>query len=199
MDKQKGSAVQISPYIDLFLRANETKNILRKGWVREKINKPESVAEHLFSLSFITMQLAPLIAERLDYPLNISKLIKMAILHDFGEIETGDIVVARGSKIDLMKREEKEKKERQAIKKIFEKTDTSNEMFMYFDELLERKTIEAKILWQLDTLDIAMQALSYESEQEKNLDEFFEYAKANITDKLLTQLLEEILQRRKKT
>lgn len=198
MPRHKGNTNN-SALIDLFLRANEIKTIPRTGWVREKVKDPESVAEHLFSLSFITMQLAPILSERLEYPLNIPKLIKMALLHDFGEIEVGDIVVYRGAKINIEQMKEKEKNERKAIKNLFAATDKSNLMLSFFDEFLERETLEAKILWQLDRFDFALQALSYELTQGIVLDEFFEHARANITDELLLELLDETLKRRPKT
>ena len=55
------------------------------------------------------------------------------------------------------------------------------------------------MLWQLDKLDMALQALEYEREHKKDLSEFFENAKANISDEFLKELLEEIISRRLKS
>lgn len=178
--------------INLFLHVNNSKRIRRTGWVKNDIPHPESVAEHTFSLSFITMQLAPLLSDRLNYPLNTTKLIKMAILHDIGEIETGDLVVYKGGDVDEKKMREKEDKERKGIKKIFSQTDKSHLAVTTFDEMLERKTLESKIFWQLDKLDMALQALVYELEHKRRLPEFFETARAHIHDEFLKELLEEI-------
>lgn len=198
MAKQGNSSVTSSSLLDLFLRANESKRIPRTGWGMHGIDKPESVAEHTYSLSFLTLQLAPLISDKLNYPLNINKLVKMAILHDMAEVETGDIVVSRGSIIDLQKRREKEEKEKKGIQKLFKETDKSNLAVNLFSEMIERETIEANIFWQLDKLDMAIQALDYELQHKKDLSEFFENAKVNITDEFLSELLTEIVNRRKK-
>ena len=198
MAKQPNSSPNYSAFIDLFLRANESKRIPRTGWGMHGIPTPESVAEHTYSLSFLTLQLAPMLSDRHNYPLNINKLVKMAILHDLGEIETGDIVVSRGAIIDLQKRRDKEEKEKKGIQKLFKETDKSNLAVNLFSEMIERETLEANIFWQLDKLDMAIQALDYELEHKKDLSEFFENAKANITDEFLSDMLEEAIKRRPK-
>lgn len=198
MAKQPNSSINYSAFIDLFLRANESKKIPRTGWGMQGIPNPESVAEHTFSLSFLTLQLAPMLSDRHNFPLNINKLVKMAILHDLGEIETGDIVVSRGAIIDLQKRRDKEEKEKKGIQKLFKETDKSNLAVNLFSEMIERETLEANIFWQLDKLDMAIQALDYELEHKKALSEFFENAKANITDEFLSEMLDEAISRRPK-
>lgn len=196
MAQTKGNHSKVPHFIDLFLRANESKKIPRTGWGMHGINNPESVAEHTFSLSFLTLQLSPILSDELSYPLNINKLVKMAILHDIGEVETGDIVVSKGSKIDLQKRAEKEKKEQTGIKKLFKATDNTNLALNLFTEMIERESLEADIFWQLDKLDMAIQALYYEQTEHKDLSEFFENAKVNITNELLISLFEELMKRR---
>ncbi len=196
MTKTKNSSVSPSHFIDLFLRVNSSKDIPRTGWKMQGIENPESVAEHTFSLSFLTMLLTPILSDAIDYPLNINKLVKMAILHDIGEVETGDIVVARGSIIDMQKRAEKEDKEKKGIAKLFKQTDKSNLHLELFSEMIERKTVEASIFWQLDKLDMAIQALAYENSTGKDLSEFFENAKVNTSHEFLRELLEEIMSRR---
>ena len=194
--KKRGST-QVSAFVTLFLRVNDSKKLLRTGWVREGIEKPESVAEHLFSLSFLTMQLSPILAERLGHTLNTHKLLKMAMLHDLAEIEVGDIVTSRGSVTNSKKQAQKRTLEKKGIKKLFSAVDPSNLTSELFSEYIEHETVEAKLLGQLDKLDMALQALSFELDQKKNLSEFFEHAKANITDEFLLEVLQEIVDRRR--
>ena len=199
MSKSPKPAAQTSSLVDLFLKSCESKQIKRTGWGLQGIKDAESVAEHTFSLSFLTLQLAPILSDKLNYPLNINKLVKMAILHDFAEIETGDIVVARGANIDEKLRMKKEEKELSGIKKLFKATDKSNLSVNLFSEMLERESLEANIFWQLDKLDMAIQALFYEIHEKKNLSEFFENARANISNEFLSSLLDEVVARRKKS
>lgn len=187
---------QISALVTLFLRVNDSKKLLRTGWVREGIEKPESVAEHLFSLSFLTMQLSPILAKRFGHTLNTHKLLKMAMLHDLAEIEVGDIVTSRGSITNAKKQAQKRQLEKKGIKKLFRAVDPSNLTSELFNEYIERETTESKLLGQLDKLDMALQALSFEIDQKKDLTEFFEHAKANITEEILLEILNEAISRR---
>jgi 5'-deoxynucleotidase YfbR-like HD superfamily hydrolase len=123
----------------------------------------------------------------------------MALIHDIGELETGDIVTSRGTIIDQQRLKAKEAEQKASIKKLFKKTDPSNFSLALFQELIDRKTLESQLLWQLDKLDMALQALEYEREYGKDLSEFFENAKANISDEFLTELLEETIKRRPKS
>ena len=199
MATQKNSFDKVPHFIDLFLFANVAKKTRRSGWLREEIDNSESLAEHIFSLSFLALQLGSELSQRLSYPLNKGKLIKMALIHDIGELETGDIVTSRGSIIDQQRLKSKEFKQKSSIKKLFKKSDPSNFSLLLFQELIERKTLESQLLWQLDKLDMALQALEYEKDHQKDLSEFFENAKANISDDFLTELLNETIRRRPKS
>lgn len=107
----------------------KSKKILRSGWVREKIKDPESVAEHSFQLSVLAMALADQLG------VDKEKLIKMAVVRGLGEVVTEDIVVERGNIIDIKKKGEKEQKEREGIKKIFDKIGQADDYLKIFDEM----------------------------------------------------------------
>lgn len=156
-------------YLGFLKTVGKSKRLLRSGWVREKVKDPESIAEHSFRVGVLAMVLADKLGENLDK----EKLIKMALVHDLGELITGDIVVERWDVIDFKKREQKEKEEREGTKKIFDKIEGADEYLAIYDEMVERNTEEARAFWQLDKLEMALQALEYEEEQGKNLEEFF--------------------------
>ncbi len=148
-------------YLDFFKTVGKSKRLLRSGPVREGIKDPESVAEHTFRTSVIAMVLS----DKLGYEVDKEKLVKMAIIHDIGEIITGDIVVQRGEVIDLKLRDEKELKEKEGIKDIFGKVGDGELYEEIFKEMIDRKSQEAKIFWQFDKLEMALTALEYEIEQ----------------------------------
>lgn len=168
----------------------KSKKILRAGWIREKIKDPESVAEHSFQLSVMAM----VSADQLG--VDKEKLIKMALLHDLGEVVTGDIVWSRGNIIDIKKRAEKEEIEKKGIEKVFKIIGGSNEYVKIFEEMIERTSEEARIFWQLDKLEMALQALEYERDQNKKLDEFFINADLQIHSSPLRKIFKEILKQR---
>lgn len=176
--------------VDFMIDIGKSKRLYRTGWVREKIKDPESVAEHSFRVSVVSMVLADQLG------LDKEKLIKMALVHDLGEVITGDLVFSRGEIIDIKKKNEKEEKEEEGIKKILKGIDKKEEYIKIFDEMLERVTKEAKIFWEIDKLEMAMQALEYEKEQNKKLDEFFVNADLAINTPHIKKILRQILKRK---
>lgn len=179
--------------IEFLIKIGKSKKILRYGWVREKIKDPESVAEHSFRLSVLAM----VVADQLG--VDKEKLIKMALLHDIGEVITGDIVWSRGGIIDIKKRAEKEELEKKGIEEVFKIIGKSHEYLRLFEEMIERTSLEAKVFWEIDKLEMAIQALEYERDQNRKLDEFFINADLQIYSSSLRKMLGEILKQRPKT
>lgn len=175
--------------IKIIRQIGKSKSIKRTGWVREGIKDSESVAEHSFKLAVLAFILAPQLKVDQD------KLIKMAIIHDLGEIKTGDVVTARGGKVDYQIKEIKETEEKEFIRKIFK---NHKEFVSLFEEITERKTEESKLLAQLDRLEMAFQALEYEKEQGVDLSEFFVDADLNIKDPFLKEIMDQVKKMRKK-
>lgn len=179
-------------YLEFLKTVGKSKRLARTGWVREKVKDPESVAEHSFRVGVLAMVLS----NKLEYKLDKEKLMKMALLHDLAEVVTGDMVTARWSIIDVKKVEEKEKEEKREIKKMFDIIGEGDGYGDIFDEMVSRITPEAKVFWQLDKLEMAIQALEYEQEQEKNLDEFFVTADLYIKEPNLREIFDEIMIKR---
>lgn len=181
-------------YLQFFKEVGKSKRLLRSGWIREGIKDPESVADHSFRVGVLAMVLA----DKFDSVLDKAKLIKMALLHDIGEAITGDIVTTRWNVMDIKKRDEKERQEREGIKNIFSEINQSDEYLSIFNEMIARDTLESEIFWQIDKLEMAIQAFEYEKEQGKNLEEFFVTADLHIKESLIRSILEKIIKSRKK-
>lgn len=181
-------------YLDFFKTVGKSKRLLRTGWIRENIANPESVAEH----SFRTGMLAMVMADKMDHPLDKNKLIKMALLHDLGELATGDIVVERGEVLDVKKRDEKEVQEKEGIEEVFGLIGEGNVYAEIFQEMITRDTAEAIFFWQIDKLEMALQALEYEEEQDVNLEEFFlSVGSLHLKEPLLKKIFKEAIDSRK--
>lgn len=180
-------------YHTVFQSVLESKQLLRTGWVMAGVPNPESVAEHSFGVGMLAMVLS----EKIDPTLDRDKLIKMSLLHDLGEIITGDVVVQRGEIIDLAKRDGKEKAEREGIKKIFAPMGQADEYLAIFDEMTGRVTRESQIFWQFDKLEMAMQAFAYEQSTGIHLNEFFISAELSIKEPLLKTIFKNIVRKRR--
>lgn len=178
--------------LSFLLTTIQSKQIVRTGWKMMGIPNPESVAAHSFQLCVIAM----VFADQLG--IDREKLIKMAIIHDLGEIFTGDVVWSRGNIIDIKKRQEKEIIEAQGMESIFKKLGSSREYCEIFKEMTERKTPEAEIFWQLDKLEMAIQALHYEQKTKKQLDEFFINTDLQLTLPFLRDIFSQVIMQRPK-
>ena len=105
--------------------------------------RQESVAEHSFRLAVMAMLCAD------EYPtVDINKVIKMCLIHDFGEAITGDIPA-------FLKTDEDEKNEENAIKELLSNLPSTqkNELLTLFDEMKDMKTDEAKLYKSLDNIE----------------------------------------------
>lgn len=166
------------------LIVGKLKRLTRSGWRRYPIPKPESVADHSFRLAILALILSPRVG------INQNKAIKMALIHDLGEAETGDVIKYRGTQT-LPRLSQKLQKERAALLKILQLVETEEYIDLY-DEYVANKTPEAQFVKQLDKLERAIQAREYAQKFKINPTEFLESARSVITDPDLKQLLQKI-------
>lgn len=118
----------------------------------------ESDAEHSWSVALITMLLASRIESELDVKIDQAKLLKMALIHDLAEIETGDTATW-----DIAARENKEEKERVAVHHLIGllPEDLGRDLLALWEECEKRETIEAKIVKSIDRLDPVVHRVSF--------------------------------------
>ena len=172
--------------IEDFLKAAiKLKTVQRQGWINKLgMASPESVADHCYSMAVMAMVFSDL--KKLD----TQKIIKMTLLHDLAESMTGDLTP------DDMAKSKKEKMENRAMKKILAnlpkplRTDYEK----IWAEYQQNHTSEARLLHQIDKLEMAMQAEQYKKEHsKKQLEPFFDSAKKEITDPELKKLFKKTL------
>lgn len=169
------------------------KEVTRAGWGNYNIKNPENVADH----SFRTAVLAMMFGKKLG--VNETKLIKMALLHDVGESITGDIIQERGRK-EIIPQKKKIEKEKKAVAKIVRAMEGGKEIFDLWFEYANGKTKEARILKQLDKIEMVLQALEYEKRKTpKKLDEFWINTEKYVRAPLLRDVLKALKVLRKKS
>lgn len=108
--------------IKFFDEANQLKKIKRAGWVVDKVENPETVAEHTFGTALMCMFLGR--GRKLD----MEKVMKMAIIHDLAEAKIGDIITYHGYEKAFPK-EEKLKNEEIAFHEMVSKIENGEEIF----------------------------------------------------------------------
>lgn len=109
--------------------------------------RQESVAEHSWMMTLIAFFIKEEFPEA-----DMDKVIKMCIIHDLGEAFTGDIPTFEKTKAD----EKTEERELYAWVKSLP-ADCAEEMMALYEEMEERKTLEAKIYKAIDGLEALIQ------------------------------------------
>ena len=140
-----------SPIIQVYFEFVHLKHLYRQGWLKRGIpsDRCESVAEHSFGVSIIAM----IIADNIFPELDLIKVLQMALIHDFGEVYTGDIIPE-----DKVSFEKKHKLERESVERIFESLPNGEKYLHIWDEYENGKTPEAQFVRQIDKLEMALQA-----------------------------------------
>ncbi|TAK19869.1 MAG: HD domain-containing protein [Nitrosarchaeum sp.] len=172
--------------LDFFHTAANLKKIPRQGWIDKlSIDNPESVADHTFSMAIMGM----IFSDLENY--NAEKILKIILLHDLVESITGDIPQGQISS------EEKTALENNVMKKILNDLPLSlqKQYGLLWEEYQSNHSKEAKMVHQLDRLEMALQAKIYSNEghSKEKLDSFFNSAKNEINDPKLLELFTKIL------
>ncbi len=143
--------------IKLFFQFSHLKNLYRQGWITKILgmdynNRTESVADHSWSVAMLAIT----IIEKYNLDYNTEKCIKLALVHELGEIYAGDFTP------NSITKEEKHKLEQEAVEKIFLDVEFQNDFKQLWDEYENGLSEEAKFIKQLDKLECIMQAVCYD-------------------------------------
>ncbi len=117
----------------------------RHSWTSS--NRQESVAEHSFRLAVMALLLTD------EFPkVDMQKVMKMCLIHDFGEAVTGDVPA-------FLKTEADEAEEQKAIESILSMFPDAmrNEYAELYREMEELKTEEALLYKAFDKLEAVIQ------------------------------------------
>ncbi|MBI4130193.1 HD domain-containing protein [Candidatus Roizmanbacteria bacterium] len=179
--------------IQVAMQVGLLKHVKRHGWILKGIRNSESVAEHSFRVTFLTMLLHE------NRRLNKEKIMNMALLHDLGTALIGDIVYEQGRNI-VAAFKYKHKDERNAFKEMFKDVEGKEKYLSLWDEFIAQTTPEAKFVKQVEKLEMVLQALEYEQQGYEPVlfDEFWENASLYIKNSELEPLYRELQEERLK-
>ena len=157
----------LSPVLGAYLEVNHLKQIYRQGWLRRGIaaERCESVAEHSFAVALLSLLIVDAHLPALDR----DKIVRMALVHDLGEVYAGDLTPHDGVSV-----EDKHQREAQSICQISDKLPHGADYVTLWREYEEQVTREARLVRQVDRLEMGLQALVYERQGLADLHEFFD-------------------------
>lgn len=131
-----------------YCQARETK---RAGWVNRKISNPENIVEHMYNCWLMGAMYLP---ERSDNPsYNKQCILNMLLIHDIGEVKTGDIV--RPEK--QLHKQDYDKRENEAMYDLvflgsFPKAKDATFFPTHWDEWYHQESINYQIAKDIDII-----------------------------------------------
>ena len=136
------AAERLEQQIRFLLEVDKLKTILRRTYIIHA-DRSENTAEHSWHLAITAM----LLAEHANEPMNISRVIKMVLIHDIVEIDAGDTYL-----YDTAGARDKVERERAAADRLFGilPPDQAVEFRELWDEFEARQTIESRFAAALD-------------------------------------------------
>ncbi|KXH65530.1 HD domain-containing protein [Colletotrichum salicis] len=165
------------PYFHLIERLKTTK---REGWRRfgiarlvlyptsRVIARGESIADHMYRMSLLSMLAPPALAPRLD----LARCMKMCLIHDMAESLVGDI-----TPVDGVAKPEKNRREAETMDYITKNLLGSvyggipgAEIREIWQEYEDSQTLNSHFVHDLDKMELLLQMMEYEKRGQGKLD-----------------------------
>jgi putative hydrolase of HD superfamily len=149
--------MDVTAVTQTLLIANQLKRTARTGWVQRGVPNAENVAAHSYGVVFTALALAQIINE----PIDLGRLLAMSALHDLPEALTTDIptpawrYLPPGIKTAV---------ERSAMQQIVADTPFAIPFMSLWEELHAMETTVARLVHDADKLDMYLQAAVYEEQ-----------------------------------
>ena len=166
------------------------KALPRTGWLLRGVREVESIADHTFGVAWIAMWLADR-AVACGLPVNVEKVLRMALLHDLSEARTGDLpsTIKPYFPGDTLKQADE-----QAAQDILQPLGKAGVNYLsLWHEYEQRTSLESRLVKAADKIDLLLQAREYEQGGAKNLGEFWDKAEEDFAKLGIDELIADIL------
>jgi putative hydrolase of HD superfamily len=185
--------------LSILIELQRLKRLDRTGWtLRGLPNGTESVAAHSFGVAVTAMLLGDLCTAA-GVLIDVEKLLRIALLHDWAETRVGDMprtaTLYFGS-------EARKQAETAAFSDIVNPVDTNGSYANLYHDYEQRESLEARLVKAADVLDLLIQVLALERAGARGLDEFWEVAERpdfnleGAAEQIVQELLHSILKAR---
>lgn len=161
------------------LEADKLKTVDRTGWVMRRVPKPESDGDHSYSVALLSYIMAGKLG------LDADKCMIMALIHDIGEVITGDIATRADERKQKVSKAEKAVMDHESTIAMLSYLDRQSRsgLLDIWKEFEDGKSEEAELVHQVDKLDQVLQLIPYSRyiKKDEYVEEFFETARRRIT------------------
>jgi putative hydrolases of HD superfamily len=162
----------------------QLKRVRRSGWWLAGIKDPESVAEHSFRTAILGYIMA------CSEGANPMRTAAMCLFHDVPEARVSDLHRVSSRYLDV------ENAETLAFSEQMSRLPTAiaEEIISLILDYQERKTIEAQLAHDADSLECLLQAREYQAERYANVTDWIDGSQASLRTETAKNLAEECLQ-----
>ncbi|TID23764.1 hypothetical protein E2P81_ATG03331 [Venturia nashicola] len=161
-------AEQTSSPAGFFHLLERLKTTKREGWCRFGISTGESISDHMYRMSLMTMLASPDLAKRIDIP----RCMQMALIHDMAESLVGDI-----TPMDGVPKKEKSRREEETMdyicKGLLGEVNggiNGEQIKKIWKEYEDSETPESHFVHDIDKLELMYQMVEYERAHKGKLD-----------------------------
>jgi 5'-deoxynucleotidase len=160
--------------ISTLLELQRLKRLDRTGWVLRGLpNGTESVAAHSFGVAVTAMLLADELQTH-GVEVDVEKLVRIALLHDWAEARVGDMP---RTATEYFGADTRRRAESAAFSDMVCHLGNQVRYDGLYNDYELRESVEARLVKAADILDLLMQVLSLERAGARGLDEFWDVAK----------------------
>jgi putative hydrolase of HD superfamily len=165
----------MSNLLPILIELQRLKRLDRTGWtLRGLPNGTESVAAHSFGVGITAMLLADELMEQ-GVVVNVEKVLRMALIHDWAETRVGDMP---RTGTEYFGAEIRKRAENAAFRDIVSTTGKSEALYEdLYEDYEQRVSVEARLVKVADVVDLLVEALALERAGARGLDEFWEVAR----------------------
>ena len=141
--------------LQLLFDAHRLKRIQRIGWAMRGVPDVESVADHSFGVAFISL----ILAEMVNQPLDRAKLLTIALLHDLPESIVSDLPTPATAYFSPAA---KRQAEMEVLNELLRRLPCAEHWRSWWQEFEDRTSVEGRLVYDADRLDMLIQAHVYE-------------------------------------
>lgn len=134
----------------------------RIGWILAGVPDPESVADHCFETAII----AYILAQQMDEPVDLGKVLSMALFHEVGEVRLTDLPRRSSPYVKKFKRVAEEEAAADILDGVAES------VLPLLAEMHALDTLEARIVEAAEELQIIAAAMYYAKENRGDMSEY---------------------------
>lgn len=154
--------------IPFFHLVERLKTEKREGWRRFGISQGESIADHMYRMSILTMLAPPSLSAKI----NIPHCTKMALIHDMAEALVGDL-----TPVDGVPKVEKSRREAETMDYICQNLlgkvhggVSGKDIRLIWQEYEDSETMESQFVHDVDKVELILQMVEYERVHQCSLD-----------------------------